>query len=129
VSNWKALAEQAKANGYLPGNQLEHSLKRHLTNVLPQLVAELEKTNDLQAYLEVKVSEAFDRMEKMEDQGTDPQTARELALADLYPTAPEDQRQPEDWEKEGAQEAVSDAVQQALLGQKPQRHQDLPPKS
>lgn len=121
---WKAAAAAAEEAGYLAGNDLEKSLERHLRRLFPDLVTELGA--DLTPYLEVQVHLAHERMYRMEDQGMDPQAAREMALADLYPTPPDEQDQPEPWEVDDAQAATNDAALRTLTPPPPKTPDSSP---
>lgn len=111
-SDWKARAAQAKKEGYLPGNPWEKMLQRHLERLFPLLVKELGP--DLKPYCQTMTSEAMDLADKLENQGTDPETARELAMDRLLPKPPDEQENSEPWEVEGGEAALTDAAQQFL---------------
>jgi|GEM_PF-3646269 len=78
--NWKAEAEKAKADGYVSGHW-EILLRQSIERKNPALVKELG--SDFQAYLIVQTSRAVDLYSNLIDEGTDPQTARELAMSEL----------------------------------------------
>ncbi len=78
--NWKQLAEEAMAEGFLPG-RTKHLLDDYLQKNKPELVKELGA--DYQDYLTVRAVRALKMQETLEDQGTEPETARELAQAEL----------------------------------------------
>lgn len=81
--NWaqQAQAILAKGEGYQKGNQWEGMLRRSLQRTNPQLVKELG--NDLDNYLIVRTWGAMDLANRLEDQGTPPETARSLAINEL----------------------------------------------
>lgn len=88
MSIWKDQADKARADDYQPGSR-EPMLNRHMRANFPELVKELEKAGDYQDYLVTKVAASREMEFQLHDQGTDPHTARELAMADLLPTPPE----------------------------------------
>jgi hypothetical protein len=112
MSTWEAKANEAIKEGYVVRNQWERMLEKHLKKFFPDLVREL--ANDLPAYLIVQTYDAMSMANRLEDEGTDPHTARELALADLLPTPPEDQDRPEPWELEGAIATMEAAAERVL---------------
>jgi len=80
------LAEMAKAalkDDYQRGNPWETMLARHLREHLPELVESLGK--DLQNYLIVQTHDAQTLFRRLTDEGTNPFTAKELAMAQLFP--------------------------------------------
>lgn len=78
--NWKASAQRAQAEGYLPGNHWEQMLRRGMND---SLKVELQRTGDLEAYLQTRTHRAMEEYDRLLEEGTPPQTARELALEDL----------------------------------------------
>lgn len=81
MANWKRLAEEEKAAGYLPGNAWEMDFRASLESRRPELARELGA--DLEAYCQVQTANAMNLAEKLEDQGTPPMVARELAMQQL----------------------------------------------
>ena len=81
ASNWKATAAKFLKDGYQPGNAWETRLRRSLEASNPSLLKELGP--DLTPYLQVRTARALAMYERLTDQGTDPETARELAMHDL----------------------------------------------
>lgn len=106
---WSILA--AKIEDYIPGNQWEGRLDRHLQQYFPKLVAQLG--TEYQDYLKVQVNRAFEQAEAMEARGVSTETAEELALDDLIkqPPTPEDEAE----ERESEEEMVA-AIAPLLLG-------------
>src|ERR1700731_3677544 len=98
MRTWKERANEAIKEGYVVRNQWERMLEKHLKKFFPDLVREL--ANDLPAYLIVQTYNAMSMANRLEDEGTDPHTARELAMADLLPRAPDEEDRPEPWELE-----------------------------
>jgi hypothetical protein len=80
---WKEWAKEALANGAKPGRPWERLLDRTLRRNRPELVKQLEDQGDYQSYLLVRTDRAIEMFLKLEEEGTDPHTARELALNDL----------------------------------------------
>src|SRR5262245_37988625 len=80
LPTWKARAERARQEGYLAGNSWERMLERSLRRTRPSLVAELEQSHELPEYLQVMTHRAMSLAESLEDQGTPPEVARELAM-------------------------------------------------
>lgn len=112
MSYWKQRAEEAKQAGYQPGNAWEKQLAKHLQDLFPEKFKELK--GDLEAYLQVMTASAMQRAADLEDQGTSPEVARELAMQELLQPPPEEEDQPEPWELEGAEAALEDAAQRHL---------------
>lgn len=83
--NWKAEAAKAREQGHIPGGPWEKSLERHLQNNCPKLVKELGE--DLPSFLQATTFQAGERMGELLDQGTNPESAQELALNEMYPPA------------------------------------------
>jgi len=52
--------------------------------------------------------------ERLEDEGTDPHTARELALEQLLPKAPDEEDKPEPWEVDSGIASMEAAAERAL---------------
>lgn len=118
MATWQELA--AALVDYHPGNQWERMLERHLRQFFPELVSEL--ASNLPAYLSVQTASAMDLAERLEDQGTPPDAARELALSQLLPTPPDELEQPTRWEAEEALARQDQAALQQLLStNRPQR--------
>lgn len=87
MSYWAEKAQRERAKGYRPGNHWERQLRKHLTEIFPALVKELGK--DFENYLQSITADVMELYQTMLDQGTDPQAARELAMAELLPAEPE----------------------------------------
>lgn len=83
--SWKSLAAEAEAAGYAPGNPWEALLLRHLTRTDPAKVAELTAAGDLTPYLRAAAAAAVKAEDLMLAQGTPPDVARELTMAQLLP--------------------------------------------
>jgi hypothetical protein len=81
VKSWPERAAEARAAGDLPGNGWELMPRRSLERTRPELLADLAP--EVKAYLEVRTASAMDLAERLEDQGTSPEVARELAMAQL----------------------------------------------
>jgi hypothetical protein len=112
MRTWKEQAAEAVKAGYMPKNHWERMLERHLRRLFPQLVQELG--DDLEAYLVVMTYDAMNLANRLEDEGTDPHTARELALEQLLPKAPDEEDRPEPWEVEGGIASMEAAAERAL---------------
>jgi hypothetical protein len=52
----------------------------------------------------------------LEDQGTPPDVSRELAMAQLLPKPPDEEDVPEEWERDGAAQDLTDAAERFLTG-------------
>lgn len=113
TTNWQQKAQEAIEQGYIPGNNWQAMLKKHLARCFPDLVKELGE--NLEAYLQATTFEAMVFCEKLEDQGTPSQTAEELALEQLLVKPPAEQNRPTRTEMEDAQESQERATMQALL--------------
>ena len=86
TSYWRRKADEAEADGsYLPGNNWERMLEQNLRANQPEVVAQLEAKDELEAFLTAHVWEAMLFQERLEAQGTPPRTAEELALQLLFP--------------------------------------------
>ena len=108
MSVWKEAAERARQAGYHPGNPWERMLRKHLLLHFPNLAHELGP--ELNDYLQAEVHRVMTMEDQLLDGGTDPQAARELAMAELL-REPEGERHPtEPWELEGAQATMSEAA-------------------
>jgi len=119
-SSWEKRAQDALKAGYQQGNEWEKLLEANLRRCFPDLVKELR--NSMQAYIISMVSEARDLKKQLISEGTNGQTAQELAL-DFLPEKPaEEQPYPTKWELEGAQEDAIAACQQALVRHQIQRN-------
>jgi hypothetical protein len=84
-SDWKRWAAEAIEEGYLPGNRWEAWRMKYLRENQPELVKELEADGDLKEMVQVQTWRAMKLQESLEDEGTPPETAQELALANLFP--------------------------------------------
>ena len=83
MADWKAKADKAKADGYLPQNPLEMQFLEYVQEERPALAKEL--ANDLPNYLIAKTSDALDQYVSLTEAGTPAETAMELVKADLMP--------------------------------------------
>jgi hypothetical protein len=81
VTNWKKRAKELEKEGFVPGNPWEQLFLASLKRARPELAKELGA--DLPHYARVQGALAQKRYEALTEQGTPPETARELALADL----------------------------------------------
>ena len=113
--DWKALAAEALKQGYLKNNPWERMLRRHLLRLFPELVEELQQERSLEAYLQAQTYDAMCYAERLEDQGTPPEVARELALERLLPRPADEEDRPEGWELAGAEQDMEGGALQALL--------------
>ena len=113
MKTWKQRAAEAVKAGYQTGNPWEGMLRRHLAAFFPELVRELGK--DLEPYIQTKTSQAMDLMHGLTDSGTNPHTARELAMADLLPRPTDEVDRPEPWEIESAGTDLEAAALKGLL--------------
>ena len=114
MKTWRQKADEAVNQGYMPGNAWERELGRHLESLFPQLVKELGK--DLEAYCQVQTWEAMELADRLENQGTPPDVARDLAREQLLPRPPVEQGQTTEWEQEGGQASMEEAAEQFLTG-------------
>jgi|GEM_PF-2896798 len=112
MKTWQEQASDAIKEGYVVRNQWERMLEKHLKKFFPDLVREL--ANDLPAYLIVQTYDAMSMANRLEDEGTDPHTSRELALADLLPKAPDEEDRPELWEVESCAVSMAAAAERVL---------------
>lgn len=110
--DWKSAANEAIKQGYPKGNPWERAFHKHLLQNSPALAQEFQAERCLEAFLVVRTSEAMDRANQLEAQGTDPQIARELALAELLEAPPPPAVT--QWEQEGAEQDVISAVEKHL---------------
>ena len=115
LKTWGQRARQAVQEGYRPGNPWEKSLQRHLEQNFLDQVRELRRSGELKAYLQVMTWAAMQLAESLEERGTPPDVARELALDQLLPTPPEQQDQTQPWETEANTSALEEAVERFLL--------------
>jgi hypothetical protein len=76
MSFWKTRAEELIRRGYQPGNQWEKELGRSLKAGRPEFVAELG--GELNHYLQVMSSQAMEMFNRMVQQGTPPDVAKEV---------------------------------------------------
>jgi hypothetical protein len=83
MRTWAERAAEAKEEGYDSGGRLEFVLERHLKANFPEKVVELG--GDLKSYLETMVWDAMMLWERLEDEGTPLQMAKELAMEHLLP--------------------------------------------
>jgi hypothetical protein len=97
MSDWKAGMQEALASGYQTGNRWEILLRKHMENHLPALTKELKATGDFEGYLVAQVQNAYDQRDLMIEQGMRPDEANSQALADLFPTPPEEVIQTPPW--------------------------------
>ncbi len=82
---WRERAAKAIEDGYLPGNNWEDMLLKHLRANEPAKVKQLEEAGDLEAYVTTLVADAVEMNQRLRDDGTPPETAHELALEHLFP--------------------------------------------
>jgi hypothetical protein len=82
MASWKEQAQHYRDEGYQT-HQWASLLDRTLRQSRPDLVKELEKSGEYRDYLTAKSGMATDMVFRLEEQGTDLQTAKDLALADL----------------------------------------------
>lgn len=115
MTNWKQRAAEAVQQNYQPGNAWEAMLSRHLTRCFPELVKDLEKTNDLQAYLRTMTFDAMLLAEKLEDEGAPISSAEEIALAQLLQKPPEEQDLPSQAALEDSAQEMEQAAMRVLL--------------
>jgi hypothetical protein len=99
--------------------------KRHMERLFPEKVKELKAAGQWEDYLVANVTRALEMENRIEDQGVDPQMAREIAMQELMPRPPDEEDQPEEWEVEVAQEDVHEAVYQFLTADTSPRGQNL----
>ena len=95
--DWKSRAEAALAAGYV---RRTHGamFHVHLLRNYPDLVREFQvKRRCLAHYIIVRTNNAMNRADQLEREGTPPETAKELALAELLQAPPEN---PKAWEAE-----------------------------
>lgn len=81
AKTWQELADEAIKAGYVPGNHWETLLRRSLLRGRPALAKELGE--ELGPYLAVQAHRALEQYHRLTEQGTHPEVARELALAEL----------------------------------------------
>lgn len=81
MSYWKKQAEALKAEGITPGNGWEHKFETAIRAAKPELVKEFGA--EFPYFVRVKAGEAIKHYNQLTENGTDPETARELALHDL----------------------------------------------
>ena len=124
--NWKERAQQARGEGYRPGNGWERQLEQHLRKFFPQLVRELGA--NLKPFLEAQTWDVMVYEQDLVEQNTPPFSARELALARLLPPPPEDLERPQTWEVQSGLESQAEAAAEVLplLGKPRSRN---PPRS
>lgn len=71
-----------------------------------ELFKELDDSGQLGAFIDVEVDDCIKRIRALEQEGTDPEAAKEIAFSELFPTEP---AEIEDWEEEGGQQDAIDA--------------------
>ena|ERR1019366_3364908 len=113
ATNWQQKALEATEQGYIPGNNWQAMLKRHLMRCFPDLVQELG--DDLEAYLQATTFEAMLFCEKLEDQGTPNSMAEELTLERLLVKPPDEQEHPTQTEMEEGASNQEQAAMQVLM--------------
>jgi hypothetical protein len=87
MTYWQKLASQLGESDPHPWEQM-YADTIALTD--PQMVENLSKKGDLDAFVKVKVSEALDSYQRYLDDDMDPQMAKELALEELMPSDDDD---------------------------------------
>jgi hypothetical protein len=102
-NTWKAQAAEAIAAGYVPGHEWELMLRRHLKAFLPDLTAELNESDYLEAFVITKTHQAIQECAAREERGMSPEVADELTFESFSPIPPDELDVPEDWELEGAE--------------------------
>ena len=112
MATWKERAKAARADGHL-APRMEAMLERHLKQFFPELVKELGA--ELPDYLTVQAADAMEVYLRLTDEGTNPETAMELAREQLLPTPPDEVDRPEPWEQEAGQADSEAAALKALL--------------
>ena len=105
--DWIELAKQAIAAGYQRRNPWETQYQTWLVRNRPRLVKEFSAARLLGSYVVVQVNNAMKLADRLERQGTPPETAQELALAELMPDTRE---KVTEWEREGAEQDIMAAV-------------------
>ena len=85
AANWKGWAAEAMEQGYLPGNEWEKMLERHMKANLPDVTREFQEEGEFQEFLTARTWAAMQMQESLVADGTPFETARELALKDLFP--------------------------------------------
>lgn len=73
----------------------------------PELVETLKENGDLDAYLSMHVDDIEKRIRQLRADGTDYETAKEIAFEEFFPSEPDEI---EDWEEEGGQQDAIDAL-------------------
>jgi hypothetical protein len=85
-------------------------LRKTLDQVQPDFVETLLANGDMEAYLSISVNNCMKEIRRIQKDGSDYQTAKELAFADFLPIDESDDDEPwEDWEEEGGQQDAIDA--------------------
>lgn len=114
ATTWRERAEQAIEAGYVPGNNWQRMLERHLRRCFPALVGELG--SDLESYLIVQTFNAIEMACDLEDAGMDTATAEELVMAELLKRPPDEVDLPEAWEVEDGVASATSAAERRLSG-------------
>lgn len=114
-SYWKRKAQEAVKAGYLPKNPWERELLRHLKRCFPAMLAQLQRTRQVNAYLICQTASAMNLLETLLEQGASPQDARHQARERLLPVPPEEQDRTALWELQSGQGSLEGVARQALL--------------
>jgi hypothetical protein len=108
---WQKLASQLGESDPHPWEQM-YADTIALTD--PQMVENLSKKGDLDAFVKVKVSEALDSYQRYLDDDMDPQMAKELALEELMPSDDDDASEEEI--EDGMEDQMNDLMGYLLKG-------------
>lgn len=115
LPSWKDQAKAILLSGdYLQGGPWQLMLQRHLERLFPKLVQDLKAAGDYPSYLMVQTSAALDLYAKLANEGSHPEDARELALAQLLPRPQDELDLPEAWENEDGLDDQATAAEQTL---------------
>ena len=85
METWAQMAAKAVADGYLPGNRWEKKLRVYVLREMPEMVEELQATNDLDNYLRARTHSAFQEMEAMKSQGVTATESQSQAFRSMFP--------------------------------------------
>jgi hypothetical protein len=117
---WKEAADRARRLGYVVGTW-QALLERSLERSRPEVLAQLKQDGHLADFLMAEAASALDLQSKLEEDGTPPETARELALDQLLVNPIEEQDRPEPWQIQDGMDDATVATQQALMSPNPPR--------